>query len=291
MNAVNRLALGTVQFGMPYGVANTSGRVAEKEAKQIIKFASTMGLDTLDTAISYGESEKSLGLVGIQNWRVVSKLPAMPAECEDIFGWVATQIHGSLSRLGVERLTGVLLHRPEDLMESRGVELLSALKDLKQKGLVEKIGVSIYSPEQLGPLFDLETFDIVQAPLSILDRRLVDSGWAAQLQKAGVELHTRSAFLQGLLLMDPESRPKKFDRWGNVWRTWSQWLSVEGLSPLEACLRYPLSQIAVDRVIVGVDSLAQLEEILSAAAGGLSSLPEFGNIDTELINPSLWHQI
>ena len=215
----------------------------------------------------------------------------MPVECDDVTGWVTAQIHGSLHRLGLDRLYGLLLHRSEDLMGSGGVELLSALKDLKQKGLVEKIGISIYSPDQLGPLFDLETFDIVQAPLSILDRRLVDSGWATQLKKAGVELHTRSAFLQGLLLMDPESRPKKFHRWENVWRTWSRWLSTEGLSPLEACLRYPLSQVAVDRVIVGVDSLAQLKEILSAAAGSLSGLPDFGSIEAELINPSLWQQI
>lgn len=291
MNAMNRLALGTVQFGMPYGVANTSGRVAGDEAKEIITFASSMGLNTLDTAISYGESEKSLGLIGIRDWRVVSKLPAMPVECDDVRGWVAAQLHGSLGRLGLDRLYGLLLHRPEDLLGSGGATLLAALKDLKQQGLVQKVGVSIYSPDQLRPLFDLETFDLVQAPLNILDRRLVDSGWAMQLKKAGVELHTRSAFLQGLLLMDSDSRPQKFKRWGNVWQTWSRWLSTQGLSPLEACLRYPLSQVAVDRVIVGVDSLAQLKEILPAAAGNLSGLPDFGNVDTELINPSLWHQL
>lgn len=291
MNTLNKLALGTVQFGMHYGVASESGRVAKEEAKRIIDLSRAAGLNTLDTAISYGESEKNLGLIGVHNWRVFSKLPAMPAECDDVFAWVTKQTQESLSRLGLDRLSGMLLHRPEDLMASRGVELVSALQNLKQQGVVEKIGISIYSPDQLGPFFDLVRFDIVQAPLNIIDRRIVESGWANKLKQGGVELHTRSAFLQGLLLMAPENRPPKFNRWDCVWKTWSRWLLKEGLTPLQACLRYPLSQADVGRVIVGVDSSVQLGEIFEAVGGGLSSLPDFGSVDAELINPSLWDQI
>ena len=289
-----RLALGTVQFGLPYGIANVSGRVSVEEGRRILDSARQAGIDTLDTAIAYGDSEAVLGRIGIPDWRVVSKLPVMPEGVGDVGAWVASELNASLKRLNVDQLDGLLLHRPSQLFEPQGQALLSALQEVKEAGLVRKIGVSVYGPEEIDALFKLAHFDIVQAPMNILDRRLVDSGCLHRLKAAGVEVHTRSAFLQGLLLMSTEQRPAKFDRWHGIWHEWSRWLAETEMTALEACLRYAFSNAAVDRVLVGVDGENQLNQILEAigAAPTLPSLPGFGEVvDKELINPALWNQL
>lgn len=287
-----KLAIGTVQFGLDYGVANTGGRVAEQEASAILQRALECGIDTLDTAVAYGESETVLGSLGVKQWKTVTKLPAVPDDCLDIDKWVHEQARQSMARLGVSQLHGVLLHRPSQLLAPIGRALHDALQNLKTQGLACKIGISVYSPDELSALFDTFALDLVQAPLNILDRGLVESGWAARLHNAGVEVHTRSAFLQGLLLMQSNQRPGKFNIWSNVWKEWDRWLACVQLTPLQACLRYVNALPDVDRVVVGVDTVAQLDQIVSASEGQLPSWPEFTPLqDERLINPASWNQL
>lgn len=287
-----KLALGTVQFGLDYGVANASGRVTIQEANAILQCALVSGMDTLDTAIAYGDSETVLGQLGIKKWKIITKLPAVPNDCHDVTQWVHDQIQQSMTRLGVTQLHGVLLHRPGQLLDRMGPSLFAALQDLKAQGFTRKIGVSVYGPAELDPLFDAYALDLVQAPLNILDRSLINSGWASRLHAAGVEVHTRSAFLQGLLLMPSSQRPVKFKRWVDIWNVWDGWLAREGLSPVEGCLRYLCNLLEIDRVVVGVDTSTQLNEIVKAAEGRLISLPEFNTMqDARLINPASWSQL
>lgn len=287
-----KLALGTAQFGMAYGIANAIGRIPPDEAERILTLARVAGIDMIDTAIAYGGSESALGRIGLSGWRVVTKLPAVPAACGDIRAWVVEQTGESLNRLGVTQLHGLLLHRPEQLLGEMGDSLLAGLEEMKAHGLVRKIGVSIYGPDELGPLLERAPIDLVQAPLSVLDRRIVETGWARRLHEAGIELHTRSAFLQGLLLMPAAARPGKFHLWDDVWQRWDHWLTEVGGSALESCLQYPCSVPEVDRVVVGVDNADQLAAIVSAAASRTSGqLPDFGSVDSMLLNPSLWSQL
>lgn len=284
-----RLALGTAQFGMPYGVANQSGQVARQEAAAILQLAADHGIDTLDTAIAYGESEQTLGEIGIQGWQIVSKLPAIPDDCTDFLPWVTAAVDGSLKRLNVKSLYGLLLHRPQQLVGKNGDSLYRALQQLKQEGVVQKIGISIYDPSELDALCDRFEFDLVQAPFNILDRRLIHTGWLSRLADQGIELHVRSVFLQGLLLMKPSERPQKFIRWATLWSQWDQWLDHTGLTPLQACLRYSLSFPQIRKVIVGVDSLKQLEEILLASTGPSPQIPAgLTTTDAELVSPAKW---
>jgi aryl-alcohol dehydrogenase-like predicted oxidoreductase len=280
-----------VQFGLAYGVSNTTGQVSMQEARHILDEAKNCGMDTLDTAIAYGESETVLGQLGIDGWHVVSKLPALPTSADDVAGWVQAQFAASLQRLGVSHLEGLLLHRPDQLKEPGGDALWAALLGLREQGLVRRIGVSIYSHEELPELTAGRHFDLVQAPLNILDRSLVDSGWAQRLKEQGTELHVRSAFLQGLLLMGPD-RPTRFARWQPLWQQWHDWLGLHGLSPLQASLRYCLSLPQVDRVVVGVESAAQLREIVDAAQGDLPPPPDWCMpVDPMLVNPAKWNQL
>lgn len=287
-----KLALGTVQFGLNYGLANSTGQVPIKEAKLIIEKAQKYGMDSLDTAISYGESEMVLGKCRIENWKTTTKLPAVPEYCSNVQQWAQEQIHQSMARLKVTQLHGVLLHRPSQLLEPIGTALFAALQEIKYQGLTRNIGISIYAPDELDVLFDNFSFDLVQAPLNILDRNLIESGWAKRLQDAGVEIHTRSSFLQGLLLIPPSQRPSKFNRWSDVWHVWDLWLNRVRLTPLQACLRYVCNLSSINRIVVGVDSVTQLAQIVEAAEGTLTSLPEFNNFqDKRLINPTSWNQL
>jgi aryl-alcohol dehydrogenase-like predicted oxidoreductase len=202
---------------------------------------------------------------------------------------VRTSVRSSLAKLKLARLRGVLLHRPLQLLGPQGPALHTALLALKDEGLVEKVGISIYGPADLDALWHRIQPELVQAPLNVLDRRLLTSGWMARMHAAGTEIHVRSIFLQGLLLMDAASRPAMFSRWQPLWDRWTGWLSEASVSPLHACLGLALSRPEVSRVVVGVDSLEQLEEILAAAVDANPVPPsELGCNDADLLDPSRW---
>lgn len=287
-----KLGLGTVQFGLPYGVANRTGQVTQSDVRSILDLARAHQIDTLDTAVSYGESEQRLGLAGVQSWKIVSKLPPLPVSCANIEEWVVSTVHTSLQRLGINRLYGLLLHRPGQLLEEDGPTLYRALQMLKSYGLVQKIGVSIYDPVELDEILCDYSIDLLQAPFNVFDRRLIDSGWLERLQKHGAELHVRSVFLQGLLLMTPADRPGKFQRWNGVLTKWTRWLESHQLTPIEACLRYAMSFPQISKVLVGVDGVSQLQEIIQASIGEVPPIPAFPEFeDSILLNPARWNEL
>ncbi|TCV84258.1 aldo/keto reductase [Sulfurirhabdus autotrophica] len=287
-----RLVLGTVQFGLPYGVANQDGQVSRSVAKDMLKLAEANGIDTLDTAIAYGESETCLGEVGTQGFKLVTKLPSVPVDCADVSGWVQEQVNESLARLGVSVVYGLLLHRSEQLLGKGGKALFQTLQGLKEAGQVQKVGVSIYDPSELEALIPQYRFDLVQAPFNLVDRRLHTTGWLQRLKHVGVEIHARSAFLQGLLLMPRADIPAKFAPWTELWDKWHNWLASHSVSAVQACLAYPLSFSEVDRVVIGADSVSQLEQIIRAANSAVSDeLPDLHCDAEDLINPSHWPRL
>lgn len=291
-NSIYRLALGTVQFGLPYGIANQAGQVSRSEAKNMLQLAAKKGIDTLDTAIAYGESETCLGEVGTQKFKLVTKLPAVPDGRGDINCWVHEQVAASFSRLGVDSVYGLLLHRPDQLLKTEGQLLFNALRELKETGLVQKIGVSIYTPDELDALIPQYRFDLIQAPFNLIDRRLHTTGWLQRLKEEGVEIHTRSAFLQGLLLISRSTIPAKFVPWAWLWDKWHNWLASHSVTAVQACLTYPLSFPEIERVVIGADSSTQLEQIISASQGEIPvDLPDLHCEDENLINPALWSQL
>jgi aryl-alcohol dehydrogenase-like predicted oxidoreductase len=283
-----RLVLGTVQFGMPYGIANRTGQVSLPEVRAILEAARVARIDTLDTAVAYREAEQRLGEAGVYDFRVVTKLPPRPADCADAAAWVAQTVEQSLRRLGVSRLHGLLLHRARDLLDADGRAILGKMRELRAAGHVSRIGVSIYDPEELDEVVGIVEPEIVQGPFNVFDRRLLTSGWLGRLAAAGVEVHVRSVFLQGLLLMPAAQRPAQFAPWRELFARWDAWLLRERLSPLRACLAFALSQRDVDGVVFGVESRAQLDEIIAAAVPGVEAPAELSTTDLDLINPGRW---
>ncbi len=284
-----RLALGTVQFGLAYGVANRTGKVDNAEAQAILRQARAAGIDTLDTAIAYGDSEQRLGEIGVEQFRIVSKLPGLPEDLDDVDRWVEDQVAASLKRLRTENLYALLLHRPRDLLRPNGDALQRAMRKQVSRGVVQRIGLSIYAPDELDLLYARFRPDIVQAPFNVIDRRLQTTGWLERLREGHTEIHVRSVFLQGLLLMAPHERPTRFERWESVWDSWDSWLKKEGVSPLHACLGFVLAHPEIDRAVIGVDNAAQLRQTIGAAKLPPKVPPsEMSSQQPELVDPSLW---
>jgi aryl-alcohol dehydrogenase-like predicted oxidoreductase len=288
----DRLALGTAQFGLFYGVSNVYGQPTAAECKSILSYAKSVGVQTLDTAIAYGSSEEVLGGIGIQDWQVVTKLPAMPDGIVDVDGWVESQLFHSLCRLGVKSLHGLLLHQPNQLLSDRGQDLYCSMLKHRDLGIVKKIGISIYSPVELEQIPSVMHFDIVQAPLNILDRRMILTGWADRLMEKGIEFHARSIFLQGVLLMSSHERAEKFKPWNKLWKIWDAWLKSNKLSAVDVCLSYALKTEQITKLVIGVTNLSELREILSNIKSDLPDPPvELMTQDIKLLNPSLWTKI
>lgn len=290
-----RLALGTAAFGMAYGVARKSeAAVPLDEVRKILTLAREAKLDTLDTAMSYGASEETLGKVGLDGWRVVTKIGCVPNGTNDPSAWVESQVRGSLDRLGVEQLHGLLLHDVSQLVGREGPEVARALLRLVDIGLVAKVGVSIYGPEPLERICEILKPDLVQLPFNALDRRIEVSGWADRLMRLGAEVHVRSVFLQGLLLIPPEARPAIFDWWAPIWQAWAEWQNHTDLSARELCLALALSRPWVHSVLVGVEDANQLAQLISVPLVVPEDPPAVlaqGVTDTSLVDPFNWNTL
>lgn len=286
-----KIVLGTAQFGLPYGIANSDGQVSRDMVGQVLDSARNFGITTLDTAIAYGDSETVLGHQNLQGFSVISKLFEVPKGCSSITDWVEQQLIASLKRLQLESLDALLLHRPAQLLESSGQELYQTMIGLKERGLVKRIGISMYEYQELHDVinaFDCR-FDIVQAPMNIIDRRIDESGLLSKLKNAGIEVHARSAFLQGLLLIPQGDVPAYFKPWATLFNSYHNWLNENNISALQACLGYLNQHPDVDKIIVGMDNLQQLKEIVAAIDQPSHTLPDFfQSVDEDLINPSRW---
>lgn len=293
-NVVRKLALGTVNFGMDYGIANKAGQVDGAEVSKILRAAQHAGIKTLDTAVAYGSSEKILGRAGVEGFQVVTKIPRVIGTGTTFAKRVEDQIKQSIALLGGHKLYAVMLHAPDQLSEADGPALMQALVHIRELGLVEKIGISIYHTNSLDALWGWFEPDIVQAPFNIFDQRLLTTGWASLLDEAGTEIHLRSTFLQGLLLMPRSLVPKQFSPWAELFEHWFDWQISCRASALELAIQFNLSQPWADKIVVGVETAQQLKDLIAAAQGELPEIPRqlrHGVTDEGLINPSKWTEL
>lgn len=286
---MKKIALGTAQIGLPYGIANRKGQVSLKDAEKILDLARQSEIMYIDTAISYGDSEKVLGSLGVDWAKIVTKLPSLPEKCDDVKGWVRQNIEDSLSRLNVDSLEAILLHKTSDLLTKKGQHLFAALQMLKAERMVKKIGMSIYCPDDLEKTFNDFRPEIIQAPYNVFDRKLDTTGWLERLKQENVEVHTRSVFLQGLLLLKKEEQISNFPEWKTLFSQFESWALSQKISTKETALRFVLNNQKIDQIVVGIDNPTQLEEIITIAAKKPIEVPiELQSEDELLTNPSKW---
>lgn len=272
------LALGTVQFGMAYGVANAAGQPPRDLVAAILARAAAGGIDLLDTAEGYGEAETVLGQSDTRGFGIVTKLAEIAPD-ED----PAPRFAACLARLNRDRVHGLLLHRPGALLDAGGDRLWAGLQALTGAG---RLGVSTYTPEETEALLDRFPLALVQLPLAPIDAR-----WAPtldRLARAGVEVHSRSALLQGLLAMEAAARPAYFDPWRGLLSGWDAWCADLRLDRASAALALVRATPHLARVVVGVDTPGQLDSLLAAPAE-VPDLPDaLRTQDVGLLNPALW---
>jgi aryl-alcohol dehydrogenase-like predicted oxidoreductase len=283
-----RLALGTVQFGAVYGINNKTGRIPERETAAILRRASLAGVDILDTSQAYGESETVLGgiLPSLRvPLRVVSKFIAGPGLSPGVL------LSGSLARLKQKALYAFLYHRFSDFADYPG--WYEELLHLRDGGATGKIGFSVYYPRELQSLLDGGIkFGLVQVPYSVFDRRF--EPLFPVLKKAGIEVHVRSVFLQGLAFMDPAALPAGLSGIRPKLERLRSLAGKTGVPVSALCLCFALRNPGVDRVVIGVDGLTDLENNL-AGSGRQAEIerayPELLTLaekDEELLLPFKW---
>ena len=291
---MSKLGLGTVQFGTDYGLNSLDGQVRPQEVKKILNYARSKQIVLLDTAPAYGNSEEILGGINNSEFQVVTKTRHFDTLkiTNDEVSLLYQDFNNSLKKLNQIKIYGLLIHNADDLLKPGGEKILDLLQKFKQTNKLMKVGVSVYDHIKLHSILDNFDIDMVQLPFNIIDRRMLDSGMLASLYKKGIEVHARSVFLQGLLLMSAKLMPSKFNRWNNLWKLWHEWLHDNRISPVEASVRYAISFSEISKVLVGVDSVNQLKEIYKASSGTLPKIPdELQTTDADLLNPSNWEQL
>lgn len=275
---MGKLVLGTVQFGLQYGI-NSAGRPSEEEVKGILAAASKGGIDTLDTSSAYGNSEEILGecTTSEEGFKIVSKYPKGDTSVVEMF-------NGSLNRLKVEKLYGYLLHHFD--VYKNNPKVWDEFVVLKESGKVQKIGFSLYSPEELQFILDNKSpFDLIQVPFNIFDKKFLPL--MKEVHEKGVEIHVRSTFLQGLFFKDREELPEKLKPMKKHLLQLDEFSRQSGLSISEIALNYNLQNPYIDGVLIGVDNVSQIQMNLAS----VKDIPIDIDIEVkekELLNPVNW---
>ncbi|MFV0665026.1 aldo/keto reductase [Denitromonas sp.] len=286
-----RIGLGTVQWGLDYGVTNAYGQTPTDEVGRILSRARTRGIDTLDTAALYGEAEAILGAHDLDGFNIITKTPRFghaPITQQDAEALCST-LEGSLEKLRVESVSGLLVHHADDLISAGGEHLLDALSSLKASGKVRRIGVSVYTTAQVDDVLSRFTPDLVQLPVNVFDQRLITDGTLSRLAGLGVEIHARSAYLQGLLLTPANQTPDYFSPWRPKLDAWQKACVDMGTPPQLAALAFVCDHPEVSRCLIGVQNLAQFESCLCGLDDVRSfDASTFASNDPAFLDPSRW---
>ena len=283
---MKKLALGTVQFGTPYGISNTGGQTPSAEVKKIFAYAETLPRCLLDTAPAYGTSETLIGdfVSAASPLSIVTKVVG-PAKS------VSTQLDVSLQRMRRRSVYGVLVHHAGDLLGADGEALYAQLVAEKKAGRVKKIGCSVYTPEEAPALLKKFSLDLIQLPLSPFDQRALPH--LNDIKSAGVEIYARSLFLQGALFLLPAELPRHQAGLREPLLSFREFAAEANLSLTEAAFAFVHAVPQVDVLLVGVNNLAQFQSLATTFLGTLPAIPlsewkPFAVENPELVDPSKW---
>ena len=276
---MGKLVLGTVQFGLQYGV-NSAGRPSEEAVKSILAEAAKGGISTLDTSSAYGNSEEILGesITPDEGFKIVSKYPKGETPVAEMF-------KGTLERLKVNYLYGYLLHHFE--VYKNNPKIWDEFVALKESGEVKKIGFSLYTPEELQFILDNKSpFDLIQVPFNIFDKKFLPL--MKEVHEKGVEIHVRSTFLQGLFFKDRNALPEKLKPMKKYLLQLDDFSKASGLSISEVALNYNLQNPYIDGILIGVDNVEQLKMNLASVKNTPIDI-EIDVKEQELLNPVNWN--
>jgi aryl-alcohol dehydrogenase-like predicted oxidoreductase len=281
-----KIALGTVQFGLDYGISNKNGVPNNDDLKSIFNIAKNSNISILDTANAYGNSEERLGEFSNNEFQIVTKFSKVNSEKE-----LLEQLNNSLKKLKVDKIYGYLAHNADILIENPS--FWNVLQEVKTENKIQKIGFSLYYPEQLLKLLELNCIpDLVQLPYSILDRKFEES--LSILKHLGTEIHVRSVFLQGLYFMNPNNLPKNLLSFKSTLEEFNKVCEDNKVSIAATALNFVISNPNIDKVVIGVENANQLQSNIDMIIDWKPNEDLFLKIasiqieDENLLNPSNW---
>jgi aryl-alcohol dehydrogenase-like predicted oxidoreductase len=276
MNFKTKLGIGTVQFGISYGINNVAGKTSENEVKEILNYASLNEIEYIDTASAYGNAEDVIGKNDLSNFKVVSKF--MPPVGGDL---ISKQLNESLTKLKIDSLYGYMAHRPLALIND--FNCWKELELLKKEGLVKKIGFSLNKVSELETLLEHGLIpDLIQVPYNYFDSRFEKQ--MIFLKDNGCEIHTRSTFLQGLFFSDTDKLSAYFDEAKPIINLLQK--NIKHLSA--SLLNYVLCKKFIDKVIVGVENVNQLKQNIETLISAETLPVNAFSVSENILMPAKW---
>jgi aryl-alcohol dehydrogenase-like predicted oxidoreductase len=301
---ISKYTLGTVQLGMPYGIANKSGQPNIKQSFDILETAVRYGINAIDMAADYGTAEEVVGkyLLTLKNNEdkplLVTKFAIRQAENltdDDIERQVRIFVENSVQHLQIKKLQILLLHNAAD-MYLYGSPISKTLRKLINEGLVGKVGVSVYTASDVEKMLEEDLYEVVQLPLNIMDHRLVKRGIIEKLRQKEIVIFVRSVFLQGLFFLNPDELPANLKDAREPLLQLRQLANEEGISVAQLALSYIRDMDGITSLVVGAEKPEQVRsnaELINSAplSENVRSRIEgmFLNVPNHVLNPSVWN--
>lgn len=281
------IVLGTAQFGLDYGITNSSGMVQPSEVKKILNYAADQGINKLDTAQAYGESELVIG--GYPGFDIMTKITANTMRPFDEKAVeIERCLEESLLRLNRSSVYSVMIHDAESLNCEITIDYLRQLELLKKRGTVEKVGISLYSPQKLEEITSQFSIDTIQVPINIFDQRFCTAKIKSIILEQGIDLYARSIFLQGTLLVS--ETPSRLMEWDSKFKSYRQFCLENEFSQLKCCLSFSDTLGFVKGIVVGATKLSELREIVGEFHSPTPKIDfsHLASTENKLINPTSW---
>lgn len=288
MSFLKRLIIGTANFGSSYGITTGSNALGAAELRKIAIHATRHGIHRLDTAIAYEGSHEAIAREFSSDFDIITKVPAFPTET-DAHSFLNEILGAAKGQLAPRRLYGALLHAPGQLLGPSGRHIYEEMMIHRQAGYFEKMGVSVYSPDEARRILDLFDIDLIQIPFNAFDQRLVTSGLLRELRASQVEVHVRSVFLQGLLTLD--TWPARFQDSQQLLIRWKRMCEDSDLNAMECALAVVVREPEIDGYVIGLRSVADLHGITEFLGRPLDHLPDLTDllqVPEYIIDPRLW---
>ena len=292
MPAINKIILGTVQFGLEYGINNRSGKPSKETVNTILDFAFENGIRLLDTAEAYGDAQEVIGAYHRQSNNKFNVITKFSSGRRDLPSSFIERISLDLHILNIPSLYCYMFHSFEDFRLHYG-EHKNEIAELKASGVIKKLGVSVYENEEINELIDERDVDLIQLPFNLLDNNSQRLDSVKRAKNMGVEIHTRSAFLQGLFFRNIDDLPEKLKALKPHLCEIRRIAETNNLSLGDLSLNYVVQQKGIDNVLIGVDSREQLIQNLKSLENVIldQAIKEIDLIHvmlTNLLNPSNW---
>ncbi len=281
-----KLTLGTGNFNSKFNLVKNN-ILSNKIKKKIIDTAIKSKISYFDTAPVYGNAEKIIGLCNSKNKRIITKIPKMNFKNKKkIFNWIISSTQDSLKNLNRKKIYGILAHDLNDFLNNKN-EFIKAFIYLKNKNLVSKVGVSLYSSIELFSIIKFWKPDIIQIPYNIFDRRIETKKFINLIKKNKIELHVRSIFFKGLLVNERLNFGRTLN-WQHHLDEWFKWCKSKKIEPQTACYLFVEKNNLVKNIVISFDNIMQMKKIVNIKKRKLKEFPKFIIKNKKYLNPSNW---